>query len=806
MAVVQQSPIVVPLTGAGGPTLAGGARYAAAASPLPARVTTEADTVIDLSAVGRIQGFIFSEADDGVICVFNALGVTRKYNFSGTQIWTATTTNGWAPYRRSATEFAVSRSNSVANYWSLDESGTVTAKTGLTSAANKQIIKVIGGTSGKSWRVVLGSSVTEFDETTGADVGGGRAIAATVLAAWGGTRAGVPSLFVLTSGLVTQYKESDLTTVTAFVANGASPSPGGAFGSCLVVDPSGLPVVWTPSGDIDRLSVAATNQVGVADRYIHSGPESRGPGCFTSGSNLQQAGFIDWTADGRYVAFLAPSPDQTLDNRLIRIVNIQAQTSQWDVTVPAGSTQVLTRINVAGATGHLYGVTDAAYRSGTTRDHRRITWTYQRRDSGTTDASPVAFEPNDTLSVSLTAGQTLRIVATFTADILRPYEEAPYIAGLTIDRTAVETGTAYDPFVAISTNLNATIAHGSTTTTVVLGAVADDAGGSIASYLWTVEYDGGAIPGADFDDDTAQYPYLLNASAGYYSIRCTVTDNDSNTAYSEVTVTVTAAAADPRVAVADLDRTIVLPTSTTTFEAAGVGVSFETYAWMQLSGPLTATLAGEATDTLVVTDATTAGDYVFRVTMTYNGGNSTATADVTLTVLSDPNDVDQSTLPDATGTTTITAIRDHYFALLRAATPASHTDRHFDHVSQVQVQDWAKGAATIEHFRKFEWRGGAAEEGDLVAYNQVERIESVALTVYYPVLPEFYGRDGVDDLEEVIRRDARTIRDLLYAPSNYITGLQLCEVAIGQPQRSGAYYVMTLALSVHYYEAESLYR
>jgi hypothetical protein len=129
--------------------------------------------------------------------------------------------------------------------------------------------------------------------------------------------------------------------------------------------------------------------------------------------------------------------------------------------------------------------------------------------------------------------------------------------------------------------------------------------------------------------------------------------------------------------------------------------------------------------------------------------------------------------------------------------------RKFDHVSKIKLLEQPK---TSEIFRRFEFlRGGEQEGTGFFAPDLREVIEPTTLVIAYPALREMYGADQFDDIEELIRADAKEVRELLYAPTNYVTGQTLCEVAIGEPERQGDLYLQPFTLTLHYYEAQDLY-
>jgi hypothetical protein len=93
----------------------------------------------------------------------------------------------------------------------------------------------------------------------------------------------------------------------------------------------------------------------------------------------------------------------------------------------------------------------------------------------------------------------------------------------------------------------------------------------------------------------------------------------------------------PPTANAGSDITLTLPANSTTLSGSGTDAdgTIASYAWTRISGPTTFTLvtAGAATTTLT---NLIAGIYVFRLTVTDNGG-ATGTDNVTVTVNAPPN-------------------------------------------------------------------------------------------------------------------------------------------------------------------------
>jgi gliding motility-associated-like protein len=152
------------------------------------------------------------------------------------------------------------------------------------------------------------------------------------------------------------------------------------------------------------------------------------------------------------------------------------------------------------------------------------------------------------------------------------------------------------------------------TNSVVINASASDVDGTIATILWELK----SGPTATLTNTTT---LNLTASAlvvGVYNFRITVTDNKGASSFDEVQVSVVQANQNPT-ANAGPDKTIVLPTNSVSFSGSGADSdgSITAYAWTQLSGPSTATLANNNTATLTASNLI-AGTYRFRLTVTDN--------------------------------------------------------------------------------------------------------------------------------------------------------------------------------------------
>ena len=174
-----------------------------------------------------------------------------------------------------------------------------------------------------------------------------------------------------------------------------------------------------------------------------------------------------------------------------------------------------------------------------------------------------------------------------------------------------------------------------TSSVTLNGSGTDPDGGAIVSYAWTQQ--SGPNTASLTNQNTASLT-AGNLVAGTYIFRLTVTDDESQTGFAEVTVTVTEqAGSQPPTADAGPDQGVTLPTNSITLSGTGNDPDggTVTYSWTQESGPGTATLSGETTASLTA-DGLTAGSYVFRLTVTDDEGESSFD-EVTVTVNEEEN-------------------------------------------------------------------------------------------------------------------------------------------------------------------------
>jgi major membrane immunogen (membrane-anchored lipoprotein) len=130
-------------------------------------------------------------------------------------------------------------------------------------------------------------------------------------------------------------------------------------------------------------------------------------------------------------------------------------------------------------------------------------------------------------------------------------------------------------------------------------------------------------------------------TAGTYVFQFKATDNNGLSSTATVTVTVQAPAPPvnvPPTVSAGSAQTIQLPVSSVNLSGTATGndgATISSTVWTEVSGPVTATIAGASGLSTAVTGMTMAGSYVFELKATDNNGLST-TAAVTITVQAAP--------------------------------------------------------------------------------------------------------------------------------------------------------------------------
>ncbi len=163
---------------------------------------------------------------------------------------------------------------------------------------------------------------------------------------------------------------------------------------------------------------------------------------------------------------------------------------------------------------------------------------------------------------------------------------------------------------------------------VTLLGSGSEVGGTIASFTWS-QVSGPST--ATFGSSGLAQTTANNLIQGVYKFKLTVKDALGVTVSATVQVTVNPAVGPP-VADAGTDQIITLPTSSGTLTGSGseVNGTIASYAWSQVSGPSTATIAAAGQPQTGVSNLVQ-GVYRFQLKVTDNAGVSgTATVQVTV--------------------------------------------------------------------------------------------------------------------------------------------------------------------------------
>lgn len=168
-------------------------------------------------------------------------------------------------------------------------------------------------------------------------------------------------------------------------------------------------------------------------------------------------------------------------------------------------------------------------------------------------------------------------------------------------------------------------------------------------------------------------------------------------------------------------------------------------------------------------------------------------------------------MADATpGTATYCEVRDFFAAKLQAATPALLSQFRWERApGRWSLDDYAaRVGAHSALFRKFQLRRQELENPAYFDTDVQERNEDVVLTVAYPALPALYGREDYDEIERVMRADARQLRDLLTAWMVYGDSLYgklwVGRVTILPPETDGPVWFQRISVRFVYSEAQRL--
>ncbi len=196
------------------------------------------------------------------------------------------------------------------------------------------------------------------------------------------------------------------------------------------------------------------------------------------------------------------------------------------------------------------------------------------------------------------------------------------------DLVNVVVTTAAIPVANAGTDKNITLPTSSTTLNGSGTAVS-----GIQTYSWS------QVSGpntAVFSNKTVAVPTVSGLVTGTYVFSLTITDNNNAvSAADQVNVEVSASA--PPVANAGSNKSITLPTSSTTLNGSGTAASgIKTYTWTQSSGPNTPTFSSKTVAVPTVSNLI-AGTYEFALVVTDNNDVVSAADQVNITVSPVPN-------------------------------------------------------------------------------------------------------------------------------------------------------------------------
>jgi hypothetical protein len=164
---------------------------------------------------------------------------------------------------------------------------------------------------------------------------------------------------------------------------------------------------------------------------------------------------------------------------------------------------------------------------------------------------------------------------------------------------------------------------------VTVTAVGTDTDGSIASYAWS-KVSGGA---ATITSPSSASTTITGLVQGVYQFRVVVTDNNGLTGTDTVQVTVNAAANLAPTVDAGANRSLTLPTNSlnVTATAADSDGNIASFLWVKVTGTGGTIVSPTSASTNIT--GLVAGTYLFRVTVTDNGG---LTASDSMTVIVSP--------------------------------------------------------------------------------------------------------------------------------------------------------------------------
>lgn len=159
-------------------------------------------------------------------------------------------------------------------------------------------------------------------------------------------------------------------------------------------------------------------------------------------------------------------------------------------------------------------------------------------------------------------------------------------------------------------------------------------------------------------------------------------------------------------------------------------------------------------------------------------------------------------------TTTMSAVIDKITNVIHGLTPTRLPDRRFDRSHpEFPLRAFSETDASEAMFRKFEVvRDGPREDSPLMDPSAAYITRVLRVSVAYPAkLVGLYGRDDLDDLEDLAEADATTIRDAIFSPGNLIPGCngmlpEVQDLERGDPD----VWFQDIGVRVHLFVAQTL--
>ncbi|HEY4109284.1 PKD domain-containing protein [Puia sp.] len=353
---------------------------------------------------------------------------------------------------------------------------------------------------------------------------------------------------------------------------------------------------------------ASTDPDGAVTGYAWQ--QSSGPNSATIASPTAATTGLSGLAAGTYIFSLTVTDNQGATNMAADTVVVNsAALPNTPPTVTAGSDKTITLpIATVTLTGTATGTNGATIAS--------TSWS---QASGPAPATIVSVGNLITVVNALVQGTyTFRLSAT---------DNNGQTASSTVKVTVNATAPAPPPTVDAGTTQTITLPTNSVT---LAGTASGNSGATISSTQWTqTSGPANATIGVAGSLSTS----ASNLVEGTYTFTLRATDSKGQTASANVTVTVNAAALVPPTVSAGSDKTITLPTNTTTLTGtatANGGATISSTTWTEKSGPATATIGTASNLTTTISDLVQ-GTYTFTLSATDSKGQTTKST-VTVTV------------------------------------------------------------------------------------------------------------------------------------------------------------------------------